>query len=228
LNGEVSRRRSVPRARHHLITGALGSPYEPRCAQTEMADIFPTGYQATELAGVRPGESVVIYGAGPVGLMAALSATLKGASQVMVVDTHKDRLRLAEKIGAIAVDDTEGGGVERIMDLTGGVGADRGCGCVGYQCCNMHREEVPNLTMNNLVQTVKATGRIGVVGVFVPEDRNAGDKLERRGQLAFDFGQFWFKGQSIGTGQGERKGVQPSAQPADRTRPSQAVVDRLA
>ena len=67
-----------------------------------------------------------------------------------------------------------------------------------------------------------------MVGVFVPEDRNAGDKLERRGQLAFDFGQFWFKGQSIGTGQGERKGVQPSAQPADRTRPSQAVVDRLA
>jgi threonine dehydrogenase-like Zn-dependent dehydrogenase len=170
-----------------------------------LADIFPTGYHATELAGVRPGESVVIYGAGPVGLMAAMSARLKGASQVMVVDTHKDRLALAEKAGAIAIDDTESDGVERIMELTGGKGADRGCECVGYQCCNMHREEVPNLTMNNLVQTVKATGRIGVVGVFLPEDPNAQDKLQKRGQLAFDFGNFWFKGQSMATGQANVK-----------------------
>jgi threonine dehydrogenase-like Zn-dependent dehydrogenase len=170
-----------------------------------LADIFPTGYHATELAGVQPGESVVIYGAGPVGLMAAMSSVLKGASQVMVVDTHKDRLALAEKAGAIAIDDTESTGVEQVMELTGGKGADRGCECVGYQCCNLHREEVPNLTMNNLVQTVKATGRIGVVGVFVPEDANAKDKLEKRGQMAFDFGSFWFKGQSMGTGQANVK-----------------------
>ncbi len=170
-----------------------------------LSDILPTGYHATELAGVQPGESVVIYGAGPVGLMAACAATLKGASQVMVVDTHKERLQLTEKLGAIAIDDSEGGGVERIMALTGGKGADRGCECVGYQCCNMHREEVPNLTMNNLVQTVKATGRIGVVGVFLPEDPGAADKLAKRGQIAFDFGQFWLKGQSMGTGQANVK-----------------------
>jgi glutathione-independent formaldehyde dehydrogenase len=170
-----------------------------------LSDIFPTGYHATELAGVKPGDSVVIYGAGPVGLMAASSATLKGASMVMVVDTHKDRLQLAEKQGAIAIDDTEGDGVERIMELTGGKGADCGCECVGYQCCNMHREEVPNLTMNNLVATVKATGGIGVVGVFVPEDPGSKDRLEKRGQMAFDFGQFWFKGQRMGTGQANVK-----------------------
>ena len=170
-----------------------------------LSDIFPTGYHATELAGVKPGHSVVIYGAGPVGLMAASSAVLKGASMVMVVDTHKDRLQLAEKLGAIAIDDTEGGGVERIMELTGGKGADCGCECVGYQCCNMHREEVSNLTMNNLVATVKATGGIGVVGVFVPEDPGSQDKLQKRGQMAFDFGQFWFKGQRMGTGQANVK-----------------------
>jgi len=170
-----------------------------------LADIFPTGYHATELAGVKPGDSVVIYGAGPVGLMATMSAMLKGASQVFVVDTHKDRLALAEKAGAIAIDDPEDGGVEKIMELTGGQGADRGCECVGYQCCNLHRQEVPNLTMNNLVKTVKATGRIGVVGVFVPEDPNAEDKLEKRGRMAFDFGAFWNKGQSMGTGQANVK-----------------------
>ena len=170
-----------------------------------LSDIFPTGYHATELAGVQPGETVVIYGAGPVGLMAAYSAIIRGAALVMVVDNHKDRLALAAKIGAVAVDDTEGMGIEQVMELTGGVGADRGCECVGYQCCNMHREEVPNLTMNNLVATVKATGRIGVVGVFIPEDPGSKDTLQKRGQMAFDFGQFWSKGQSMGTGQANVK-----------------------
>src|SRR5664280_524670 len=55
-----------------------------------LSDIFPTGYHATELANVQPGDSVVIYGAGPVGLMAAYSASIKGASQIMVVDNHED------------------------------------------------------------------------------------------------------------------------------------------
>ena len=170
-----------------------------------LSDIFPTGYHATELAGVIPGDTVVIYGAGPVGLMAAYSANLKGASKVMVVDVHKDRLKLAEQIGAIAVDDTEGGGVDRILELTDGKGADRGCECVGYQCCNMHREEVPSLTMNNLVKTVKATGGIGVVGVFIPEDPGAKDKLAKEGKMAFDFGNFWIKGQKVATGQANVK-----------------------
>lgn len=166
-----------------------------------LSDIFPTGYHATEMAQLKPGQSVVIYGAGPVGLMAALSATVKGASLVMVVDTHKDRLALAEKIGAVAIDDTEGGGIERVMELTGGRGADCGCECVGYQCCNMQQHEVPNLTLNNLVHAVKFTGHIGVVGVFVPMDPNAQDTLQRRGQVAFDYGMHWFKGQKMGTGQ---------------------------
>lgn len=170
-----------------------------------LSDIFPTGYHATELAGVKPGESVVIYGAGPVGLMAAASAFIKGASQVFVVDSHKDRLKLAEKLGAIAIDDTEGDGVKKVLDLTDGQGADRGCECVGYQCHNSHGKEVPNLTMNNLVKTVKATGGIGVVGVFLPKDLGAEDDLAKEGKLAFDFGQFWVKGQRIATGQANVK-----------------------
>ena len=170
-----------------------------------LSDIFPTGYHATELAGVKAGDTVVIYGAGPVGLMAAYSAVIKGASQVMVVDTHKDRLQLAEKLGAVAVDNSDGNAVERVMELTKGQRADRGCECVGYQCCDHHGREVPNLTMNSLVETVKATGSIGVVGVFIPKDPGAKDKLAQQGQLAFDFGKFWFKGQRIATGQANVK-----------------------
>lgn len=190
----------VPYADYNCLILPRDAP-EKQNDYVMLSDIFPTGYHATEMAQVRPGQSVVIYGAGPVGLMAALSAMIKGAALVMVVDTHKDRLALAEKIGAVAIDDTEGGGIERVMELTGGRGADCGCECVGYQCCNMHQEEVPNLTMNNLVHAVKFTGHIGVVGVFVPQDPNAEEKLQRRGQMAFDFGMFWFKGQKMGTGQ---------------------------
>ncbi|HEX3518164.1 MAG TPA: hypothetical protein VHT29_03925 [Solirubrobacteraceae bacterium] len=79
--------------------------------------------------------------------------------------------------------------------------ADRGCECVGYQAHDHEGHEVPNLTMNNLVASVKATGSIGVVGVFIPEDPGAEDELEQEGKLAFDFGEFWFKGQRIATGQ---------------------------
>jgi glutathione-independent formaldehyde dehydrogenase len=170
-----------------------------------LSDIFPTGYHATELAGVKPGESVVIYGAGPVGLMAAHSAFIKGAAKVIVVDSHRDRLALAEKLGAIAIHDVDGSCIEEVLDLTDGQGADRGCECVGYQCCDHKGHEVPNLTMNNLVQTVRPTGGIGVVGVFMPEDPNSRDQLAKEGKLAFDFGQFFTKGQHMATGQANVK-----------------------
>lgn len=166
-----------------------------------LSDIFPTGYHATEMAQVRPGESVVIYGGGPVGLMAALSATIKGASQVMVVDRHPDRLSLAEQIGAIPIDDSRGDPVEQVRELTDGRGADKGCECVGYQAHDPQGNEHPNLTLNNLVQSVRFTGKIGVVGVFVPEDPGARDDMARHGKVAFDYGRFWFKGQAMGTGQ---------------------------
>ncbi|TCS38033.1 threonine dehydrogenase-like Zn-dependent dehydrogenase [Paucimonas lemoignei] len=170
-----------------------------------LSDIFPTGYHATELAGMKAGDSVVVFGAGPVGLMAAYSAMIKGASKVIVVDHHKDRLALAEKIGAIPVDNTDESCVEQIMSLTDGQGADCGCECVGYQCHHHDGHEVPNLTMNNLVNAVRPTGGIGVVGVFNPEDPGAADELAKEGKLAFDFGTFFTKGQRIGTGQANVK-----------------------
>jgi threonine dehydrogenase-like Zn-dependent dehydrogenase len=165
------------------------------------ADIFPTGYHATELANVQPGDSVVVYGAGPVGLLAAYSATLKSARKVMLVDRHPDRLRLAEKIGVIPIDDSRGSPVEQVLDQTNGKGADKGCECVGYQAHDPQGHEHPNMTMNNLVNSVQPTGRLGVVGVFLPHDPGGADELAREGEIAFDMGLFWFKGQSMGTGQ---------------------------
>jgi glutathione-independent formaldehyde dehydrogenase len=166
-----------------------------------LSDIFPTGWHATRLADLKPGESILIYGAGPVGLMAAMSARIQGASQIFVVDGQADRLQLAKKIGATPIDTKDGEIGEQIRERTSGLGADCGSECVGYQCHNSAGKEVPNLVMNSLVDAVKATGTVGVVGVFVPQDPGARDLLAKKGQLAFDFGKFWFKGQKMGTGQ---------------------------
>ena len=168
---------------------------------TMLSDIFPTGWHSTRLANLEPGQSIVICGAGPVGLMAAMSARIQGASQIFVVDGKKDRLELAKKIGATPIDTMDGEIGDQIRELTGGYGADCGSECIGYQCHNAKGKEVPNLVMNSLVDAVKATGQIGVVGVFVPKDPGAQDELAKKGQIAFDYGKFWFKGQKIGTGQ---------------------------
>ncbi len=166
-----------------------------------LADIFPTGYHATELAGVEPGDSVVVYGAGPVGLLAAYSAVIRGASKVMIVDRHPDRLRLAKEIGVIPIDDSKGSPVDQVLELTDGEGADKGCECVGYQAHDPQGHEHPNMTMNHLIQCVRATGGIGVVGVFVSEDPKSSDQLEKQGQLAIDWGLFFEKGLRLGSGQ---------------------------
>ncbi|HZZ63665.1 MAG TPA: glutathione-independent formaldehyde dehydrogenase [Roseiarcus sp.] len=166
-----------------------------------LADIWPTGWHATELAQVQTGESVVIYGSGPVGLFAAYSAIIKGASEVMVVDRHRDRLQLAEKIGAVPIDDSREDPVDRVMQLTGGEGADKGCECVGWQAHDPAGREVPNDTMNKLVKSVRPTGRLGVVGVFVPQDPKPADPLMKNGQVAFDIGLFFHKGLQMGSGQ---------------------------
>ncbi|MDN5865648.1 MAG: glutathione-independent formaldehyde dehydrogenase [Gammaproteobacteria bacterium] len=166
-----------------------------------LSDIFPTGWHAVEMSGLQPGDSIVIYGGGPVGLMAALSASLKSAATIMVVDRHPDRLRLAEEIGAIAIDDSKDDPAKEVLDRTDGLGADRGCECVGYQAHEPDGEEQPGITMNRLVQSVKFTGGIGSVGVFIPQDTGSPDELGKQGQIAFDYGLHWFKGQSLGNGQ---------------------------
>ena len=166
-----------------------------------LADIWPTGYHATQLACVEVGDSVVVYGAGPVGLFAAYSAIIKGASKVMIVDRLKDRLKLAEQIGAMPIDDSKGSPVEQVLEMTDGKGADKGCECVGYQAHDVEGEEHPNMTMNNLVASVRETGKIGVVGVFQEKDPKSPDSLEKHGQIAFDLGKFFEKGLSMGSGQ---------------------------
>jgi glutathione-independent formaldehyde dehydrogenase len=92
-----------------------------------------------------------------------------------------------------------------VLEATRGEGADKGVEAVGYQAHDHLGDERPGLTINSLIQAVRPTGRIGVVGVFVPEDPSADDDLAQKGQFAMDFGTFFFKGQAMGTGQANVK-----------------------
>jgi len=82
-----------------------------------LADVFPTGYHATELACVSPGKTVAIFGAGPVGLLAGYSSILKGALEVYVVDNIPERLEKVTELGAIPVNFRDGDPVEQIFQL---------------------------------------------------------------------------------------------------------------
>ncbi len=197
-----------------------------------LADIFPTGYHATELANVQPGDTVAIYGAGPVGLMAAYSAQLRGASKIFVVDKVASRLQLAEDhAGAIPVDFAQVDPIEYIKDQTDGDGTDKGIDAVGYQAeAGDESGEVPALVLNNLVQTVKATGRLGVVGLYVPADPGAPSEEAAEGRLLFEIGKFFEKGLTMGTGQANVKAYNRALRDmivAGRATPSFVVSQRL-
>jgi glutathione-independent formaldehyde dehydrogenase len=189
----------VPWADFNLLELPQGSEHESDF--TLLSDVFPTGYHGTELAGVSPGKTVAIFGAGPVGLMAAISANLRGASQTFVVDFHPDRLALAERVGATPIDLAKGDVVDAIMAATDGFGVDCGVEAVGYQAHDPSGQEHPAIVLDNLVNVVRATGRIGVVGVYEPQDPGASVDGAKEGRYGFDFGTAFTKGISIGTGQ---------------------------
>jgi glutathione-independent formaldehyde dehydrogenase len=186
----------VPYADFNLLRLPPGTEHELDFAM--LSDIFPTGWHGCELAGVRPGDRVAVFGAGPVGLMAAHSAQLMGASEVFVVDKEKDRLALAEENGAVGIDVAQGDPVEHIKELTGGRGVDRGVEAVGYQAHDPTGEEHPEMVLDNLVKVVRSTGGIGVV---MPSDPGAADDAAKQGRVGFDFGSFFTYAQSMGTGQ---------------------------
>ncbi len=101
---------------------------------------------------VSAGDTVAIFGAGPVGLMAAHSAVQRGASQVSVVDKEPDRLALAAKFGATAANFADADPVEAIMDGTDGFGVDCGVEAVGYQAHDPAGQEHPEMVLDNLVE----------------------------------------------------------------------------
>jgi threonine dehydrogenase-like Zn-dependent dehydrogenase len=99
-----------------------------------LGDILPTGYMGAELCGIQPGDVVAVWGAGPVGQFAALSANLLGASKVIVIDRVAERLAMAsEHAGAQTVDYEETSVLEELRELTAGRGPDHCIEAVGME-----------------------------------------------------------------------------------------------
>lgn len=92
---------------------------------------------------------MAIFGVGPVGLMAAHSAVLRGAAQVFVVDKEADRLALAERYGATAVNFADADPVQVITDATDGAGVDCGVEAVGYQAHDASGQEHPEMVLDS-------------------------------------------------------------------------------
>jgi threonine dehydrogenase-like Zn-dependent dehydrogenase len=96
-----------------------------------VSDIFPTAWFGARLAEVKDGDVVAIFGAGPVGQLAALSARMQGAGRVLIVDGNADRLETARLQNAETVNFNEEHPVQAIKELTAGIGADRIIDAVG-------------------------------------------------------------------------------------------------
>ncbi|KAF7367153.1 Glutathione-independent formaldehyde dehydrogenase [Mycena sanguinolenta] len=190
----------VPFADFNALTLPPGTANEEDFAL--LADIFPTGWHGVQLSGFRPGESVAVFGAGPVGLMAAYSAVLRGASEVYVVDRVPERLAKAKEIGCTPIDFSKGDPVEQIMGLRGGREVDRGVDAVGYQATTGDgKTEQPNAVIEALIRVVRPTGGLGIPGLYVPSDPGAPDAASAKGYISFPFGKLFEKGLTVGTGQ---------------------------
>ncbi|WP_432349868.1 zinc-dependent alcohol dehydrogenase (plasmid) [Shinella yambaruensis] len=98
-----------------------------------LSDIFPTGYMAAEFCDIQPGDTIAIWGCGPVGQMAIRSAFLLGAERVIAIDTVPERKALAEQSGALVLDFRTEDIYDRIMELTDGRGADACIDAVGTE-----------------------------------------------------------------------------------------------
>jgi glutathione-independent formaldehyde dehydrogenase len=219
----------VPYADFNCLPLPPGTEHEADYAL--LADIFPTGYHGCELADVSPGETVAVYGAGPVGLMAAYSAQLRGASRVFAVDRVPERLAKAREIGAIPIDFSRGDPVEQIHEQTGGEGTDKGIDAVGYQALTPAADrEDPATVLNQLVRTVRPTGALGVPGLYVPADPGGVDEHARKGMLRVAIGALFEKGLRVGTGQANVKRYNRQLRDmitAGRARPSFVVSHEL-
>ncbi len=98
-----------------------------------LSDIFPTGWQAAVQCEIEPTDTVAIWGCGPVGQMAIRSAILLGARQVIAIDMLPERLSMAEAGGAITIDFSRESVIERLNDLTSGLGPEKCIDAVGME-----------------------------------------------------------------------------------------------
>lgn len=171
---------------------------------TMLSDIFPTGFHGAVTAGVKPGSTVYIAGAGPVGLAAAVGAQLLGASVVIVADLNESRLAQARSFGCETVDVSKGSPQDQIEQLLGVPEVDAAVDAVGFEARGHGAgaaAEAPATVLNSLMDVTAAGGAIGIPGLYVTGDPGGVDKAAQVGSLSLSLGTGWAKSLSFTTGQ---------------------------
>lgn len=167
-----------------------------------LSDILPTGWMGAENAEIAPGDTVVVWGAGPVGLFAAQSARIMGAHEVIVIDHHPGRLALAKAQGAQVIDYSQTRVLEALMDMTGGIGPDAVIDAVGMEAHGMRPDNLSDTikqkvgigadragALREAITAVRKGGRLSIPGVY-------GGLIDK-----FPMGAIMQKGLTIKTGQ---------------------------
>ena len=171
-----------------------------------LTDIFPTGYMAAEYCDIKPGDTIAIWGCGPVGQFAIRSCLMLGAGRVIAIDRFPERLRMAREGGAETIDYEEVGGIMAITDLlremTGGRGPDACIEAVGMEAHGVGMEGVYDrvkqatrmetdrgVALRQAIQACRKGGTVSVPGVY-------GGFMDK-----FPTGAMMNKGLTIRTGQ---------------------------
>jgi len=173
-----------------------------------LSDIFITAWAGLDFARFVPGDTVAVFGAGPVGLMTVYAALLRGASRVYAVDHVRDRLDKAASLGAIPIDFTAplpkgGTASEQILRREGSVGGvERTIDCIGQECVNHHLRPQQNYVIEEAIKVTKFNGGIGLIGVYASLPKSAGaplaDTMDK--QLSISVGDMWLKNLTVGSG----------------------------
>jgi len=184
----------------------LGCEVTQRFTNGNAAHPHFIGYHGAVTAGVGPGVSVYVAGAGPVGLAAAASARLLGAAVTIIGDVNPVRLEHARRVGFETVDLSKDASLaDQIAGLVGEPEVDCAIDCVGFEARGHghagSQVEAPATVLNSLMEVTRVEGNIGIPGLYVTDDPGAVDAAARKGSLSVRLGLGWAKSHSFFTGQ---------------------------
>jgi threonine dehydrogenase-like Zn-dependent dehydrogenase len=176
-----------------------------------LSDIFATGWDALNYAGFKAGDTVAIFGAGPVGLMALHAANIRDASRIYSVDYVPERLSLAAQHGAIPINFREADPVEQIMALEPS-GVTRSVDAVGYEQVNRNLTVQPDVITRNMLAVTSVGGGMGTVGVYnmnSPNTPEAPRASTVRESMDFSLADFFFNEMTWQAGPSDPIGLAP-------------------
>jgi glutathione-independent formaldehyde dehydrogenase len=195
------------------LPGEPGDPWEDDFVL--LADAFTTGYHAAAVIDVGPGDSVAVFGAGSVGLLAAYSARLRGAARIYVIDAIPERLEKAGELGAVPINFLQGDPVEEIRrhqsKLRAGSafrqekplgGVTCAIDAIGFQARSKtdYSREDPCWVIAAIAEILNPAGRLAITGVWPAKDTGAANASLAEGILPVPWSQLFNKNVTISMG----------------------------